>query len=59
MRCFIPSRREIASANKQYGLNTEWLAEAIADARNNSSPNEYSVAARQALEDMMEAAGLK
>ena len=50
---------EIKETNPDYGTNTEWLAEAIADTRNNKDSNEYSIAARKALEEMMEEAGLK
>ena len=50
---------EIKETNPDYGTNTEWLAEAIADTRNNKDPNEYSIAARKALEEMMKEAGLK
>ena len=43
---------------KLYGRNTEFLAEALAEARNSKNPSPYAVAAREELEKIMKEANL-
>ena len=42
-----------------YGANTEFIAEAMANARNNRNEDKYSLAVREVIEEMMEEVGLK
>ncbi len=53
-----PDGKGGATVDKAYGANTEFIAEAMADARNNKAPALYSYAVREVMEEMMKEAGL-
>ena len=44
--------------NKNYGRNTEFVAEAMAEARNSPNPRPYAVAVRKEMEKLMKEVGL-
>ena len=44
--------------NKEYGRNTEFLAEAMEEARSSPNPRPYAVAVRKEMEKLMKEAGL-
>ncbi len=47
-----------AKENKQYGRNTEWLAEAMTEARCSEHPSETAIAVKEEFEKLMKEAGL-
>lgn len=44
--------------NKSYGRNTEFIAEAMAEARCSDNPSEVALAVREVMEDMMKKTGI-
>ena len=47
-----------ATENPNYGRNTEFIAEAMAEARNSPNPRPYAVAVRKEMEKLMKEVGL-
>ena len=52
------ANKNIISKDEDYGVNTEWLAESVADARNSPNPAIASVFAKEELEKLMKEANL-
>lgn len=52
------TKGNIISVNKDYGGNTEWLAEAMAEARTSPNPREVAVIVREEFEKLMKEADL-
>lgn len=44
--------------NRQYGRNTEWLAEAMAEARCSKEPRKIAVAVKEAMDELIKEVGL-